>query len=260
MLYEVITNLNYTDGIWGSKWIGFDNFKFLFASNDAWLIIRNTLLYNISFLLINTTLAVLLALLLNEVKNKIASKFFQSTVILPNFISMVIVGYIVYGFMNPELGFMNKFILEPLGREPINWYAEAQHWPFILTIVNAWKNVGYSAVVYLAAIVGIRITSYNVCYTKLLRSFDFRISLPEELREACIPSLIIQPFVENAMLHGISLMGDTFLLDISVSWSQEEKDMMIIEVSDNGRGVSAEKLAELNSPDYMPASEDKHIV
>lgn len=154
-IFLAFKDLNYTDGIWGSKWIGFDNFKFLFASNDAWLIIKNTLLYNISFLLINTTLAVLLALLLNEVKNKLASKFFQSTVILPNFISMVIVGYIVYGFLNPDLGFINKFVLEPFGVEPVNWYAEPEHWPYILTIVNAWKNVGYSAVVYLAAIVGI---------------------------------------------------------------------------------------------------------
>lgn len=154
-IFLAFKDLNYTDGIWGSRWNGLDNFKFLFASNDAWLIIRNTLLYNVSFLVLNTALAVLLAILLNEVKNKIASKFFQSTVIIPNFISMVIVGYVVYGFLNPELGFANKFILEPLGREPINWYAEAQHWPWILTVVNAWKNVGYSAVVYLAAIVGI---------------------------------------------------------------------------------------------------------
>ncbi|QSF46228.1 ABC transporter permease [Paenibacillus tianjinensis] len=154
-IFLAFKDLNYTDGIWGSKWIGLDNFKFLFASNDAWVIIRNTLLYNISFLVINTLLAVLLALMLNEVKNKFASKFFQSTVILPNFISMVIVGYIVYGFLNPELGFVNKFILEPFGLEPNNWYAEARHWPYILTIVNTWKGVGYSAVVYLAAIVGI---------------------------------------------------------------------------------------------------------
>ncbi|NOU78910.1 ABC transporter permease subunit [Paenibacillus sp. LMG 31459] len=154
-IFLAFKDLNYTAGIWGSKWIGLDNFKFLFASNDAWLIIRNTLLYNLSFLIINTILAVMLALLLNEVKNKFASKFFQSTVILPNFISMVIVGYIVYGFLNPELGFINKFILEPFGIDPRNWYAEAEHWPYILTLVNTWKGVGYSAVVYLAAIVGI---------------------------------------------------------------------------------------------------------
>lgn len=154
-IFLAFKNLNYTDGILGSKWVGLDNFKFLFISNDAWMIIRHTLLYNVSFLIINTVLAILLALLLNEVKNRFLSKFFQSTVILPNFISMVIVGFIVYSFLNPELGFVNKFILEPMGREPINWYSTPEPWPYILTLVNAWKNVGYSAIVYLAAIIGI---------------------------------------------------------------------------------------------------------
>ncbi|MFD0673184.1 ABC transporter permease [Cohnella sp. GCM10027633] len=154
-IFLAFKNLNYTKGIFGSDWVGFDNFKFMFASNDAWMIIKHTLLYNFSFLVINTVLAVLLAVLLNDVKNRILSKFFQSTMLLPHFISMVIVGYLVYGFLNPELGFLNKSILEPLGRDPIAWYAEPGYWPYILTIVNTWKSVGYLAVVYLAAIVGI---------------------------------------------------------------------------------------------------------
>lgn len=154
-IFLAFKDLNYTKGIWGSDWIGFKNFEFLFASRDVWIIIKHTLLYNLAFLTINTVLAVLLAILLNEVKNKLLSKVFQSTVILPNFISMVIVGYLVYGFLNPELGFVNKSVLEPLGREAVNWYAEPDYWPYILTIVNTWKTVGYAAIVYLAAIVGI---------------------------------------------------------------------------------------------------------
>ncbi|WP_223066876.1 ABC transporter permease [Paenibacillus caui] len=154
-IFLAFKDLNYTEGIWGSKWIGLNNFKFLFASNDAWRIIRHTIFYNLAFLVINTVLAIFLAILLNEVKNRVLSKFFQSTIILPNFISMVIVGYLVFGFLNPELGFVNKFILEPLGYEPVNWYAAPEHWSYILTIVNAWKNVGYAAILYLAAIIGI---------------------------------------------------------------------------------------------------------
>lgn len=154
-IFLAFKDLNYTKGIWASDWVGFKNFEFLFASNDAWIIVKHTLLYNLAFLVINTTLAVFLAILLNEVKNKFLSKLFQSTVILPNFISMVIVGYLVYGFLNPELGFINKSILEPLGKEPVTWYAEPDYWPYILTVVNTWKTVGYSAIVYLAAIVGI---------------------------------------------------------------------------------------------------------
>lgn len=91
------------------------------------------------------------------------------------------------------------------------------------------------------------------------QSFEFQITLAEELQHASIPSLIVQPFVENAMLHGLSLKDDTFRLVITASKSEELADIMIIEVSDNGKGVSTEKLADLNSPDYMPASEDRHI-
>lgn len=154
-IFLAFKDLNYTQGIWGSQWVGFKNFQFLFASNDAWVIIKHTLLYNLVFLVLNTSLAVLLAILLNEVKNRFLSKFFQSSVILPNFISMVIVGYIVFGFLNPELGFVNKSILEPMGKDPVAWYASPEYWPYILTIVNTWKTVGYSAIVYLAAIIGI---------------------------------------------------------------------------------------------------------
>lgn len=91
------------------------------------------------------------------------------------------------------------------------------------------------------------------------QSFEFRITMDDELRQACIPSLIVQPFVENAMLHGISLKAEIFRLEISAMRSEAPDDMMIIEVSDNGKGMSAEKLAELCSPEYMPASEDRHI-
>lgn len=154
-IFLAFKDLNYTEGIWGSKWVGLKNFEFLFASNDAWKIIQHTLMYNIVFLVINTVLAVLLAILLNEVKNRVLSKIFQSTAILPNFVSMVIVGYLVFGFLNPELGFVNKSILEPMGKETVAWYASPEYWPYILTFVNTWKTVGYAAIVYLAAIIGI---------------------------------------------------------------------------------------------------------
>lgn len=154
-IFLAFKDLNYAEGVWGSDWVGFDNFKFLFASNDAWLIIQNTLLYNLSFLVITNVLAIFLAILLNEVKNKVASKFFQGSIILPHFISAVILGYLVFGFLNPELGFINKSILEPLGLKPISWYTSPEYWPYILTLANTWKSVGYASVVYLAAIVGI---------------------------------------------------------------------------------------------------------
>jgi putative aldouronate transport system permease protein len=154
-IFLAFKDFNYAKGIWGSEWNGLENFKFLFATGDIKFVVLHTLLYNLVFLIVNTTLSVLLALVLHEVKNKWAAKFYQSTLILPNFISMVIVAYLVFGFLNPELGFVNKSILEPLHREGISWYMSPQYWPYILTFVNVWKNVGFGSVIYLATIVGI---------------------------------------------------------------------------------------------------------
>ncbi|ANY70205.1 sugar ABC transporter permease [Paenibacillus sp. BIHB 4019] len=147
--------VNYEKGIFGSDWIGIENFKYLFMTDDAWRITRNTLLYNGSFIIINTALAIAVAILLNEVKNKFASRFYQSVILLPYLISMVIVGYLVLAFLNVESGFINKEILPLLGMDPISWYTESKYWPFILSFVNIWKNIGYFCIIYLAAIVGI---------------------------------------------------------------------------------------------------------
>lgn len=148
-------NYNAADGFFGSDWVGFKNFQYLFQTRDALVITRNTLLYNSVFIVLNTVVALGLAILLNEVRNKIASRFYQSVVILPHLISSVIVGFLVFAFLSIENGFLNKTILPMLGIDPISWYSEAKYWPYILTFVNLWKNAGYLCVVYLAAIIGI---------------------------------------------------------------------------------------------------------
>lgn len=148
-------NYNAADGFFGSEWVGFKNFQYLFQTRDALVITRNTLLYNSVFIVLNTVVALGLAILLNEVRNKIASRFYQSVVILPHLISSVIVGFLVFAFLSIENGFLNKTILPMLGVDPISWYSEAKYWPYILTFVNLWKNAGYLCVVYLAAIIGI---------------------------------------------------------------------------------------------------------
>ncbi|WP_223192768.1 ABC transporter permease [Paenibacillus sedimenti] len=148
-------NINYRKGIFGSDWAGFKNFEYLFKTADAWVITRNTILYNGFFIVINLALAVAVAILLNEVKNRFMSRFYQSVILLPYLISMVIVGYLALAMLNVENGFINHHILPLLGIEPISWYSEPEYWPFILTIVNIWKNVGYLCIIFLAAIVGI---------------------------------------------------------------------------------------------------------
>lgn len=144
-------NYNVRDGIFGSPWAGLSNFKYLFA-NDAWYITRNTILYNVAFIIVNTFLSILVAIVLSEMAGKI-KKFYQSAILLPYLMSMVIVSYLVYGFLSTDQGLLNQLITS-LGGEKISWYAESQYWPVILVLVNAWKSVGYSCIVYLATIIG----------------------------------------------------------------------------------------------------------
>ena len=138
-----------------SKWVGLKNFIFLFKGEAAFIATRNTILYNMAFIILSLVLAVMLAIALNELRNKRLSKFYQTTFILPHFLSWVIVAYFGFSLLSVENGVINKVILGSLGREPVNWYYEAKHWPFILIIVNIWKGLGFNSVIYLAAISGI---------------------------------------------------------------------------------------------------------
>lgn len=148
-------NINFAKGIWGSDWNGVENFKFLFQSSEAFIITRNTILYNLSFIVIGLIVGVGTAILLNEIKNKFAAKFYQSVLLIPYLISMVLVSYLVYSILSVNVGLMNNTILPALGIDPISWYNEPKYWPYILVIVNLWKGLGFSVVVYLAAIIGI---------------------------------------------------------------------------------------------------------
>ena len=148
-------DINFAKGIMGSDWIGLKNFEYLFKTTDAYIITRNTLLYNITFILLNTGIALALAIMLNEIRKRFFSRLYQTLILLPFLISMVIVGYLVLGFLDVENGFMNKTLLPLMGLEPISWYSETKYWPWILTIVSVWKGVGNLCIIYLAAIIGI---------------------------------------------------------------------------------------------------------
>lgn len=148
-------DINFTKGILASDWIGFKNFEFLFKTQDAFIITRNTILYNGLFIIINTIAAIAVAILLNEVKNVVLARFYQSVILLPFLISMVIVSYLVFANLSIENGFMNKTVLPLLGLKSIYWYSEPKYWPIILTVVNLWKNIGFLSVIYFASIIGI---------------------------------------------------------------------------------------------------------
>lgn len=160
-VFIAFKEINFSKGILASDWVGFKNFKFLFKTSDAFIMVRNTLLYNVTFIVLGIIAAIFIALLMTEVMHMLSAKVFQAGLILPNLISMVIVSYIVYAFINADSGFINLSILRPLGLQEINWYSEAKYWPFILAIVNLWKTAGYSSLIYIAFIAGIDKSIYE---------------------------------------------------------------------------------------------------
>ncbi len=146
---------NAVDGIWGSPFVGFKNFKFLFTTNDAWIITRNTLGYNLSFIFTGTVFAVIVAILLNELRSATSRKFYQTITLIPYMLSMVVVSYLVMAFLSTENGFVNNTVFAALGIESVSWYSTPDSWPAILIFVNLWKNFGYSCIIYYATLVGI---------------------------------------------------------------------------------------------------------
>lgn len=147
-------NYRYDKGIWDSPWVGFKNFEFLFQTKDVWRITRNTILYNMVFILLGTAGAIAVAILLNEIRSKAAKKAYQTIILLPYLLSMVVISYVVYGFLSPDLGFVNH-LLEALGKESVAWYSEPKYWPFIIVFVRIWYGIGYKCIIYLANLVGI---------------------------------------------------------------------------------------------------------
>jgi len=146
--------VNWQKGLWDSEWIGFDNFKFLFQSKETFAIIRNTVTYNVVFIILGTVCAITVAILLNEIKKKLPKSIYQSLILLPYLMSWVVVSYLAFAFLSAENGFINTF-LHKLGLNSISWYQEVKYWPVILVFVNLWKSIGFSMIIYYSTIVGI---------------------------------------------------------------------------------------------------------
>ena len=149
---------NVRTGIWGSPWAGFSNFKFLFNGNDAWTITRNTILYNVGFIILNTVIGIIFAIFICDTLNRKLKKIYQSAILFPYLMSAVILGYIVYAFLSNSTGIVNNTFL---GGDGISWYSSPQYWPFILLFVNTWKGVGYGCLIYISAINGIDSSLYE---------------------------------------------------------------------------------------------------
>ena len=152
---------NYSKGILKSDWCGLDNFKYLFQTRDAFIIARNTICYNLVFIFLGTAVAVAVAIMLNELRSAVGKKIYQTCILIPYLISMVIVSYIVYAMLSQDSGVMNKTILPLFGMERVNWYTTAKYWPVILVIVYLWKNFGYNSIIYYATVIGIDSSIYE---------------------------------------------------------------------------------------------------
>jgi ABC-type polysaccharide transport system permease subunit len=153
-------DFNARSGIWGSPWVGFDNFKFFFAGGDmAWRATKNTLILNTFYTVFITFFSVTMAIFLNEMKSRFLQRFSQSAMFLPYFLSWAVIGAITYSFLANK-GVMNQ-LLESFGLEPRFWFGSPHGWWTIMVVINVWKWTGYNAVVYLAALVGFDNTYYE---------------------------------------------------------------------------------------------------
>ena len=177
---------NFREGIFGSPGVGFSNFEYFFKSGQAWTVTRNTILYNVGFIVVNTVLQMGLAIFISEIGGKYFKKVTQTAMFLPYFISWVVVGMIAYNFLNVDYGTVNT-ILNKLGMESINFYGTKWVWPIIITAFCAWKNVGYGTVLYLAAIMGIDQEIYEAAQIDGANIFQriFKVTIP------CLVSTLI---------------------------------------------------------------------
>ncbi|MCR5753367.1 MAG: ABC transporter permease subunit [Acetatifactor sp.] len=153
-IYVAFVRFDYGKGIFGSQFIGLQNLKFIFMSGKLGILVRNTVLYNFAFIVSGMVMQVLIAVLFNELGSKIFRKYAQSFMILPNFISYVLVGLFGFAMFNSTNGVLNM-ILAKLGADPVHVYSEAAAWPFILVIISIWKGAGYGSIVYFAALMGL---------------------------------------------------------------------------------------------------------
>lgn len=210
---------NYHGGIFGSPWVGFRNFEYFFQSGKAWTTTRNTILYNIAFLCVNTLLQITCAVMLSELAGKYFKRITQSVMFLPYFISWVVVGAFIYNMFNYEFGAVNSF-LRSVGMEPLDVYSNKAAWPVILIVVSAFKNVGYGTVMYLASIVNID--------GEMFEAADLDgAAMWQKIRYITLPC--IRPTVVILFLMA---MGTIMKGDFQMFWQVTGNNPMVLDVTD----------------------------
>ena len=198
-VWIAFTNFNYRDGIFGSPFVGFKNFEFLIKSGQLWTLTRNTILYNLAFIVLGNILQIAIAIMLNEIRSTFFKKISQAAMFLPFFISAVLVGVIAFNLLNYDTGALNALIKET-GGDPVKIYSTAGAWPLIIITVHLWQSTGYGSIVYFAAIMGIDRTLYEAA------SIDGATAW-QRIRYVTLPSLkptfiILVLFSLGSIMHG----------------------------------------------------------
>lgn len=157
MSFTVIAfkNFNFQKGVWGSDFVGLNNFKTLFSTRDSRIIFRNTLAYNLVFIAASLIIGLGIAILLDELRSKKAKRMYQMAYLIPYMISITVVSYIVYALLSTDTGFINNTVLKAFGKDGISWYSVPKYWPFILVLVNQWKWLGYNSIIYYSSVISI---------------------------------------------------------------------------------------------------------
>lgn len=201
--YRITANAGFLTSLIKSKWVGFENFKYFFSLPDFPMILRNTVLYNLVFIVLDIVLPVGLAIMISNIYSKRKSKVYQTLMFMPHFMSWVVVSYFVYAFLVTDKGLANGLI-KLFGGEPVDWYFNAKPWPAILILMHIWKGVGYSMVVYLASITGIDTSLYEAAVLD-------GASKSQQARYITLPSL--QPII---IMMFIMAVGRIFSSDFGL--------------------------------------------
>ena len=210
---------NYHDGIFGSPWAGLSNFTYFFKSGKAWSVTRNTVLYNLAFLSINTLLQVSCAIFLSELRRKNFKRITQSIMFFPYFISWVVVGAFVYNLFNYEFGAVNTF-LRQIGLEQLDVYSNPKAWIPILICASLFKNLGYGTVMYLASVINIDPQLYEAADLDGATTWQriWHITLP-----SIRPTMIIMILLS---------IGTIMKGDFQMFWQVTGNNPMTLEITD----------------------------
>lgn len=205
----------YDKGFWGSDWVGFENFEFFFQSSDAFTVTRNTILYNVIFIASTLIGAVVFAVILNEITSRKAVKFYQNVMFFPYFLSYAVVAFIVYAFLNVDYGVLNSLL-----GEKVNWYSEQQYWPFIIPLVNFWKNVGYNTIIIYASLIGIDSSYYEAAAVD-------GATRGQVIRHVMLP--LLRPIV---IMLGLIMVGKIFYGDFGLFYMVPQNAGILYPVTD----------------------------